>query len=83
MKQFKISTILLIILLAFTSCSWEKVIEEDRLVNETKEEAEQLFEYLKNEDVENLSSLFCQKQQNEHDLSTEWKEFYSELDDKI
>ena len=83
MKNFRLSAILVIVLFVFTSCGLKTIKDEDRMVKETKEEAEQLFEYLKNEDVENLSSLFCQKQQNEHDLSAEWKEFYSELDDKI
>ena len=83
MRKFILSALLVIVTLVFTSCSWEKVVEEDRLVKETKEEAEQFFEYLKNEEADNLSSLFCDEKQNEHDLDTEWKHFFDQLNDKF
>ena len=83
MKNFRLSAILVIVLFVFTSCGLKTIKDEDRMVKETKEEAEQLFEYLKNEDIENLSSLFCQKKRDEHDLKNECEEFFEELDDKF
>ena len=45
MKNFRLSAILVIVLFVFTSCGLKTIKDEDRMVKETKEEAEQLFEY--------------------------------------
>ena len=75
--------ITIISVLVCSSCGLKTIKEEDQMVIETKEEAVQLFEYLKTKDTENLSLLFSQKKQAEHDLIKELKEFYEELDDNF
>ena len=83
MRYFRLSAILVIVLFVFTSCSWEKVAEEDRLVKEAKEEAEQIFDYLKEEDISSLSSLFSENQRKNYDLEKEWKTFFEQINSKI
>jgi len=82
MRYFRLSAILVIVLFVFTSCSWEKVVEEDRLVNETKEEAKQVFEYLKEEDTSSLSNFFSQKALSDCNPE-EWKIFLEQINGKI
>jgi hypothetical protein len=48
-----------------------------------RKEAEQIFEYLKNEDIASLSALFSQEAKDNHDLEKEWKDFFSRIDGKL
>ena len=83
MRYFRLSAILVIVLFVFTSCSWEKVAEEDRLVKEAKDEAEQIFDYLKEEDISSLSTLFSENQRKNYDLEKEWNNFFEQIDGKF
>ena len=83
MRYFRLSAILVIVLFVFTSCGWEKVKEENKLLNEAKEETSVFFEYLKNEDIESLSNLFSKNKKDTHNLNEEWKSFFEEIDGKI
>lgn len=46
-------------------------------------EAEQIFEYLKNEDVDNLIPLFSEEVKEKYDLEKEWQDFFDAIDGKI
>ena len=48
-----------------------------------RKEAEQIFEYLKNEDIASLTALFSQDAKDNHDLEKEWKDFFSRIDGKF
>lgn len=48
-----------------------------------KKEAKKYFEYLKNQDIQNLCKLFSQNVQNSHDLEKEWTEFFESIDGNI
>jgi hypothetical protein len=51
--------------------------------NGEKEYAEQVFEYLKNEDIDSLCELFAPEVSVEHSLESEWKYFFDHVDGKI
>ena len=51
--------------------------------NGEKEYAEQVFEYLKNEDIDSLCELFAPEVSVEHSLESEWKYFFDHVDGKV
>lgn len=51
--------------------------------NGEKEYAEQVFEYLKNEDIDSLCELFAPEVSVEHSLESEWKYFFDHVDGNI
>lgn len=59
-----------------------KTIKDDPKYGE-KEYAEQVFEYLKNEDIDSLCELFAPDVRAEHSLESEWKNFFNHMDGKI
>lgn len=59
-----------------------KIINDDPKTDE-KEYAEQVFEYLKNEDIDSLCELFAPDVRAEHSLESEWKNFFDHMDGKI
>lgn len=48
-----------------------------------RKEAEQLFEYLKNEDIDSLIELFPEAVRSAHDLEAEWQAFFERIDGKL
>lgn len=48
-----------------------------------QEYAEMVFEYIKNEDIDNLCKLFSPKIRASHDLEKEWEEFFDHMDGKM
>lgn len=48
-----------------------------------KKEAEEIFEYIKNEDINSLVALFSDDVKNTHDLEQEWKRFFVKIDGKV
>lgn len=48
-----------------------------------KEESEEIFEYLMNEDIESLCELFSDDVKGSHDLEAEWKDFFDHIDGNI
>lgn len=59
-----------------------KVIKDDPKYGE-EEYAEQVFEYLKNEDIDSLCGLFAPEVSVDHSLKSEWKYFFDHVDGKI
>ena len=59
-----------------------KTIKDDPKYGE-KEYAEQVFEYLKNEDIDSLVELFAPAVRAKHSLESEWKIFFDHMDGKI
>lgn len=55
---------------------------EDDPKRDEKEYAEQVFEYLKNEDIDSLCELFAPEVSEDHSVRAEWKNFFSHLDGK-
>ncbi len=80
-----ITTIALIFISIFilSGCGVKKIMEETRLSKEVEKESTQVFDYLKNEDIESLSELFCQNKKDESDLNEKWQVFFDEIDGKI
>ncbi len=48
-----------------------------------KQEAADIFEYIKNEDTKSLVALFSDDVKNTHNLDREWKEFFEKIDGKV
>lgn len=48
-----------------------------------KENAEKIFEYLKNEDIDSLCELFSKESQKHHNIRNEWESFFRHVDGKI
>jgi len=83
-QKFSLTMLLLCIsIFLLSGCGINKVIEETQLYEDTKKEGEQIFEHLKNEDIESLSELFCQNKKDESDLNEKWQVFFDEIDGKI
>lgn len=59
-----------------------KIINDDPKTGE-REYAEQVFEYLKNEDIDSLCELFAPDVRSKHNLEYEWKIFFEHMDGKI
>ncbi len=81
-KILKTISFVFISMLLLTSCD-DKVKEESLLCKEAKEEANQVFEYLKKEDIQSLSNLFSENKKTTYNLEDEWKDFFENLDGKI
>ncbi|WP_034450330.1 DUF5104 domain-containing protein [Butyrivibrio sp. AE2032] len=72
--------------LSVCSCSFvERVV--DKVKNDPKKlekaDAEQIFEYLKNEDIESLCALFSPEVKKHHNLELEWEIFFDNLDGNL
>ncbi len=76
----------LVMLLSLAGCqivdNAAKIINDDPKTGE-REYAEQVFEYLKNEDIDSLCELFAPDVSAHHNLESEWKHFFDQLDGKI
>ena len=59
----------------------------DRFKNDPKKQekadAEQIFEYLKEEDIDSLCELFSPEVRKTHSLKSEWKYFFKKLDGNV
>lgn len=88
MNMRKAISLLTVILIAFSlfGCSFinriNKTVQEDPKRIE-KENAVQIFEYLKNEDIESLSGLFSKEAEAKHSIRSEWESFFKRVDGKI
>ena len=79
----RVSALVLCVLMSFQifGCALLKNVQNDPKKLE-KPDAEQIFEYIKNEDIGSLCGLFSQKVKKEHDLEKEWEEFFDKMDGK-
>ncbi len=73
----------LVTALSFFGCSYVNNVVDNykrtpRVIE--KPEAEQIFEYLKDEDIDSLCELFSPEVSKTHDIKSEWKYFFSHLD---
>lgn len=59
-----------------------RIISDDPK-NGEREYADQVFEYLKNEDIDSLCELFAPEVSEDHSLKSEWKYFFDHVDGKI
>ena len=57
--------------------------EDTQLCTVAKEEADQVFEYLREKDIQKLSSLFSENQKKNYDLENEWNNFFEQIDGRI
>lgn len=48
-----------------------------------REEAEEIFKYLQNKDIDSLTALFSEKVKSSHDIKAEWEEFFNKIDGNI
>lgn len=88
MRIKKVLALMMSLVLAFSvfGCSLVgralKAHEDDPKTGE-KEYAEQVFEYIKNEDIDSLCELFAPEVSENHSVRAEWKYFFSHLDGKV
>ena len=84
----KTISLLICIVIAFSlsGCSFinraRKTVEEDPKHIE-KDNAVQIFEYLKNEDIDSLCGLFSKEAEAKHSIRSEWERFFKHVDGKI
>jgi hypothetical protein len=85
-KRFTALLMSLVMLFPLSGCqivdNVSKSIKDDPK-NGEKEYAEQVFEYLKNEDIDSLCELFAPEVSVEHSLESEWKYFFDHVDGNI
>lgn len=76
----------IVMLISLSACqivdNAAKIINDDPKTGE-REYAEQVFEYLKNEDIDSLCELFAPDVRSKHNLENEWKIFFEHMDGKI
>ena len=80
---FTAPIILMLALTLFLSgCGSTADLERTNPKKLAKKEAEEIFEYIKAEDIDSLVALFSNDVKKTHDLKEEWKTFFEELDGK-
>ena len=62
-------------------CALIKNVKNDPK-NLEKPDAEKIFEYIKDEDIDSLCDLFSPEVKKNHDLEKEWEDFFEKMDDK-
>ena len=80
MNHRRIMALLVSLIMLFSLSGCQVVDNAVKSINDDpkngeKEYAEQVFEYLKNEDIGSLCELFAPDVRAEHDLESEWKSF--------
>ena len=88
MRIKKVLALMMSLVLAFPmfGCTFiDRAVKayEDDPKRDEKEYAEQVFEYLKNEDIDSLCELFAPEVSVEHSLESEWKYFFDHVDGNI
>ncbi len=78
-KIFRVLSILICVALISTGCVSNRINEDDA----SKEMGELIIEYLNNEDLDGLKSLFSLNTTNSHDLDAEIKEVFEFIDGSI
>ncbi len=82
-----ISTVLIFsVLFAFTGCNMlSDAMNSERFGAKklAKQDAEQVFEYLKNKDIDSLCEVFSEDSRKYHDLEIEWEIFFDRIDGNI
>ena len=87
MRIKKVLALLMSLVIAFSvfGCAFidraVKAYEDDPKRNE-REYAEQVFEFVKNEDIDSLCELFAPEVSENHSLRAEWKYLFSHMDGK-
>ncbi len=74
----KIFNIIFLLALSIVILSGCNASEDTQLCKEAKEEAQQVFEYIKDEDIDNLSSLFNAKTRENKNLKESWENFFEQ-----
>ena len=62
-------------------CALIKNVKNDPK-NLEKLDAEKIFEYIKDEDIDSLCDLFSPEVKKNHDLEKEWEDFFEKMDGK-
>lgn len=85
MRIRKVMALMMSLVIAFPVCSCAfidravKAYEDDPKRDE-REYAEQVFEYVKNEDIDSLCELFAPEVSVDHSVRSEWKYFFDHMD---
>lgn len=79
----RVSALVLCVFMSFQifGCALLKNVQNDPKKLE-RPDAEQIFEYIKNEDIGSLCGLFSPEVKKSHDLEKEWQEFFERMDGK-
>ncbi|MCR5543511.1 MAG: DUF5104 domain-containing protein [Eubacterium sp.] len=73
---------LVLLLMLLSGCGSTADLERTNPKKLAKKEAEEIFEYIKAEDINSLVALFSHDVQKTHNLKEEWKNFFEKLDGK-
>ena len=83
-KKYNVLTLIISLFLALLSgCGISADLERTNPKKLAKKEAEQIFEYVKNEDIDSLVELFSEDVKKTHNLESEWKDFFDHIDGKV
>ena len=80
-KRFGALVLCVLMALQLFGCALIKNIKNDPK-NLEKPDAEKIFEYIKDEDIDSLCELFSPEVKKNHDLEKEWEEFFEKMDGK-
>ena len=81
-KKTALIAFMLILGLVITGCGSEADLEKTNPKKLARKEAEDIFEYIKDEDIDSLVDLFAEDVKKSHDLKKEWEEFFEKMDGK-
>ena len=81
MKIRKAVSFLIVIVTAFSLFGCKAFGDDPKRIE--KEDAVQIFEYLKNEDIDSLCGLFSKEASAKHSIRSEWESFFARVDGKI
>ena len=88
MNHRRITALLMSLIILFSLAGCQIVDNAVKSINDDpkngeKEYAQQVFEYLKNEDIDSLVEMFAPAVRAKHSLESEWKSFFDHMDGKI
>ena len=80
-KRFGALVLCALMALQLFGCALIKNVKNDPK-NLEKPDAEKIFEYIKDEDIDSLCDLFSPEVKKNHDLEKEWEDFFEKMDGK-
>jgi len=81
MKIRKAVPLFIVIVTAFSLFGCKAFGDDPKRIE--KEDAVQIFEFLKNEDIDSLCALFSKEAAAKHSIRSEWERFFARVDGKI